>query len=292
MYILHNDDHIDILNYNYNSDMATFIISKDYGVDKIYNTFNDLISNNNNIVIYDDFDTSLITLDIFNTIETFTFQSLLGYCTITLVKYGISALRNQITQCLDSNSVSEGKINEISNQIISIEDDVDTVKSLVDQSDKENKLLVSISKISAQSFSDEEALSIKNIYETFEDLCAISYKAKSSGYKFIYNNELYKTVQENFTFQSQWIPGIGTSSIYVHIPDPISGNDETLGTLENPIQVPNDVIENAFLYVVGKYYIWKETIYKCEREGDPDGTEYNLTYDPASLVGQYFTLIQ
>lgn len=144
--------------------------------------------------------------------------------------------------------------------------------------------------INAKNLGDAQALEVKELYPEWAFLCESKFVAKDPGFIFRYvadgDVRLYKTVQENFMFQSQWIPGQGTSAIYTQIVE------SQAGTLDDPIDVPKGVTTNAFTYVTGKYYRWNNVIYICQRQDEEDGVEHSLTYSPDQLIGQYFTVIE
>lgn len=146
--------------------------------------------------------------------------------------------------------------------------------------------VLSASEITAQSYNDVQALKVMDVYRDWQSLCDESYTAEKKGYKFTYAEKLYKTRQDGFTFQAQWIPGEGTGSIYEQI------TESHKGTTEDPIPVPDDVNTNPFVYVVGKYYIESGVLYKCQREGDEEGKEYSLNYKPSELIGHYFVKVE
>lgn len=162
------------------------------------------------------------------------------------------------------------------------------------KSKEELALELTTKQINTMDLSDDESIYFAELYPDWNDLCKANegkgYKAKKSGFKFKYTGgdviKLYKTVQEDFTFQSQWIPGNGSSAIYTQIVE------SHAGTIEDPIPVPEDVWTNAFTYVIGKYYEEGDKLYKCQRNGDEDGKEYSLTYPPSQLVDDYFVLVE
>lgn len=168
-------------------------------------------------------------------------------------------------------------------------DYIEQVWTLIDEPPKAKEELaieLATKQINTLDLSDNEALYFFALYPTWEELCEKSYKAKTKGFKFSYGDKLYKTVQDEFTFQSQWIPGQGTSAIYTQIVE------SQAGTLEDPIDVPEDVTSNAFTYTIGKYYRWNDQIYKCQRAGDEQGKEYSFPYSPDQLINQYFVLVE
>ena len=135
----------------------------------------------------------------------------------------------------------------------------------------------------ASYLSDEQALTVKDLYPAWESLIG---QTVDPGTRFTYEDDLYKVITPDpLLIQSQWIPGQGTSAIYSQ------NSAGQAGTLEDPIDVPSDVTTNAFTYVTGKYYRWDGQIYKCQRDGEPDGTEHSFTYSPDQLLDQYFVTV-
>ena len=116
---------------------------------------------------------------------------------------------------------------------------------------------------------DQTALRMREFYPEWTDL--IGKTVDKAEYKFQHNGKLYKTIPANHTFQANWVPGVGTESLYTRI-------DETHdGTKYDPIPYDgNMALEN------GKYYIQDGVTYLCSRDtGNP---VYNAL---SELVGLY-----
>lgn len=142
-----------------------------------------------------------------------------------------------------------------------------------------------VAKANAQALPDAQALEAKALYDTFDDLVKAKYTAEKQGFKFRDGDDLYKTAQDNVTFQAQYRPGKGTESLYTHI------DEAHAGTQEDPIPAKANME-----YEYGKYYSEGDAIYICERGGVPNpeemyGQKVVLQYLPSALIGQYFRLV-
>ena len=139
---------------------------------------------------------------------------------------------------------------------------------------------VMVARASAQAFTDEAALEAKAIYCSWEELAERGFIAKEAGHKFTYDNVLYKTAQDNITFQPQYVPGEGTESLYTCI------DEAHAGTLEDPIPAAANME-----YIKGRYYIEDGKIYLMDRAGMEDGEGVVLQHLPSALVGHYFEIV-
>lgn len=133
-----------------------------------------------------------------------------------------------------------------------------------------------VTRFQAQALPDVLALEAKVIYQTFDELVEKSYTAKEKGYKFCDGGDLYKTAQDNVTFQAQYRPGPGTESLYTRI------DEAHAGTLEDPI--PWKVNMQPEL---NKYYKEGELIAKCIE--DPGQALHNKLSE--LCPGRYFEAV-
>lgn len=130
------------------------------------------------------------------------------------------------------------------------------------------------------------ALRCLSYHPEWSDLCKSSYKAEKKGYRFQHDGKLYETVQPEFTFREQWVPGTdGTASIYSRV------EWQHAGTEDDPIPVPDTVPPESFTYIIGKVYDEAGTLYLFKYGDEPEGTEHSLVYKP-SQVPAYFTKIE
>ena len=123
--------------------------------------------------------------------------------------------------------------------------------------------------VNALEVDDATALRMVEFYPEWADL--IGKTVDKAEYKFQHNGKLYKTIPANHTFQADWVPGVGTESLYTSI------DEQHDGTQYDPIPYDgNMALEN------GKYYIQGGVTYLCSRDtGNP---VYNAL---SELVGLY-----
>lgn len=117
--------------------------------------------------------------------------------------------------------------------------------------------------------SDADALTVKGIYPAWENL--IGQTADKAGFRFTYNGKLYKTIPANHTFAAEWVPSVGTESLYTCI------DDMHTGALEDPIPY-----EGNMELMEGLYYSQNGVVYRCAR-GSGQPVYHALT----ELVGLY-----
>lgn len=127
----------------------------------------------------------------------------------------------------------------------------------------------------ARSLDDTDALEAKQLYPKWKDLCDAGHTEEKEGFRFRYGDDLYKTKIANFTFQSQWVPGVGTESIFERI------EVVCKGTASDPIPY-----EGNMELVEGKYYTQDGVLYLCTRNSGA------AVYHPLSaLVGLYVEVV-
>ena len=131
----------------------------------------------------------------------------------------------------------------------------------------------------AQSLSDEDGLKAKALYPRWEKLVQLGSVTAEAGYRFTYNGDLYKCVNPDPKFQSDWVPGNGTAALYVRI------DEAHAGALADPIPAAR-----SMEYTYGLYYSDPEDgkVYLCTRTGEVAGGTITLHYLPHELVGLYF----
>ena len=123
--------------------------------------------------------------------------------------------------------------------------------------------------INTMEVDDTTALRMVEFYPEWADL--IGKPVDKAGFRFTYGGKLYKTIPANHTFQADWVPGIGTESLYTRI------DEIHAGTLADPIPYDGNMALTA-----GLYYIQGGVTYLCTRDtGNP---VYNAL---SELVGIY-----
>ena len=136
----------------------------------------------------------------------------------------------------------------------------------------------------SQSLEDSVALTAVELFPVWKELVDKTKKAEiegnilkfDKGFRFQYENKLYRTEQPEYIFVEYYVPGTpGTESLFSKV-------DEThSGTKEDPIPFE----KNMEIYN-GLYYTQDGVLYLCTRDsGQP------LYHDLALLVGSYVEVV-
>lgn len=124
--------------------------------------------------------------------------------------------------------------------------------------------------INTLEISDNEALSVKSLYPTWESKIGIDVKKDE---KLQYGSKLWKVLQPH-KVQEEHKPGTGTESLYTEVVETHAG------TLDDPIPYNNNMELEQ-----GKYYSQDGSVYLCTRN-----TEIPVYQPLADLVGIYVEL--
>ena len=130
--------------------------------------------------------------------------------------------------------------------------------------------------INTMNLTDEQALSVKNLYPNWSDFIGGTLE---TNYKVQYNDKLYKVRQTISTVLDQegYRPGeVGSEALYEEV------NESNAGTQEDPIPYDN----NMELFA-GKYYSQNGVVYKCTRN-----TEQAVYQNLSDLVGIYVEKVE
>lgn len=120
--------------------------------------------------------------------------------------------------------------------------------------------------------SDLDALAVKDIYPAWDSLIG---QTVNVDFKLTHDGKLYKVIQAH-TVQADWIPGVGTESLYAVIDEGHTGAED------DPI--PYDGNMELF---EGLHYIQNGVTYRCTRNsGQP---VYHALSD---LVGLYVEVVE
>ena len=119
--------------------------------------------------------------------------------------------------------------------------------------------------------SDLDALAVKDIYPSWGSLIG---QTVNVDFKLTHDGKLYKVIQAH-TVQSDWIPGVGTESLYAVIDEGHTGAED------DPI--PYDGNMELF---EGLYYIQNGVTYRCTRN-----SEQPVYHALSDLVGLYVEVV-
>lgn len=174
-------------------------------------------------------------------------------------------IRNKRTSVVydDAVDISENEEYEEVEDYIDLEGP-DTYEDILEES--ENAELIA-RKINRIGLTDNEALSVKEMYPKWEDKIGLTIEA---GFITLYGGNLWKARQTH-TALEVYPPSVATAALY----EVVVYQHE--GTMEDPIPYtpPMEIYE-------GKYYTQSGVVYRCTRDS---GTA--LSHDLSALVGLY-----
>lgn len=129
--------------------------------------------------------------------------------------------------------------------------------------------------INTLTVDDQTAYRMRAFYPEWADLVAAQYTTDKAGFKFLHSGNLYKTIPAAHTFAAQWVPGVGTESIYTRI------DEQHDGSRYDPIPYNG----NMELYA-GQYYSQLGVTYRCTR-----ATGQAVFHPMSDLVGIYVEVV-
>lgn len=172
----------------------------------------------------------------------------------------------------DAIDISEGEEYEEETDYIELEGAETYEEVLAVKAEMTDDIMKVTRKINRIGLTDNEALSVKELYPRWEDKVDMTIEA---GYITLYDDKLWKARQTH-TALAIYPPSMDTSALYEVIVK------EHEGTLEDPIPYtpPMEIFD-------GKYYMQYDVLYKCTRDSG-----VALTHDLYDLRGIYVELVE
>lgn len=168
---------------------------------------------------------------------------------------------------------AESKATEAINLVNENDSKISEMDSLLQESFQPAMLSIAVASIAAQSFSDEDAATVKYIYPTYTESIG---KTIQQNYKMVHEDILYKVIQPTLEITAERIPGSqGMESLYTVI------DEKHAGTQEDPIPYSGNMELEA-----NKYYTQNGVLYKCTR-----GTGQPVYHQLSDLVGIYVEIV-
>lgn len=157
----------------------------------------------------------------------------------------------------------------IDSQVLAaLQREADTRSSDLTTVRQENNVLRTAATFAAASFTDAQALAVKDLYPDWSDLPDGAHL--EAGQRVRYNGGLHKVTTAHDK-QSTWTP-TDAAALFEAI------DEAHAGTMEDPIPAAANM-----QYYAGKYYSEGETVYLCTRD-----TGIPIAQLPSTLVGIYF----